>query len=248
MVTTAARFAIEARSIIKNFGDTAVLRGLDLSIPPGEVTVLVGANGTGKSTLLRILATLTKADSGSASVVGIDLAENGPLVRGLTGSVLHAPMLYSDMTVRENLMFFAALYRLSNVDDLIERFANKVGIESRLDDRVRTLSHGFQKRVALARALMHEPRILLLDEPESGLDAVSVGRLDDLIDEYRSSGRTVLMTTHVVEHGLEIADRAVVLTGGVVVLESTSPALDRASILAEYSPTRESTTKRDRRP
>ena len=235
MVSTAIQPAIDARKVVKNFGETAVLRGLDLSLPPGEVTVLLGSNGAGKSTLLRILAMLTQADSGSVSIYGVDLAADGPAARGLTGSVLHSPMLYADMTGRENLMFFASLYRLRNVDELIARTAEQVGIESVLEDRVRTLSHGVQKRVALARALMHAPRLLLLDEPESGLDSQSVSRLDDVIDEYRKAGRTVVMTTHIVEHGLEIADRAVVLSGGVVGLESSTPGQDRANILAAYS-------------
>lgn len=234
MVSIATQPAIDARTLVKNFGATAVLRELDLSLPAGEVTVLLGSNGAGKSTLLRILAMLTQADSGSVSIYGIDLAENGPAARGLTGSVLHSPMLYADMTGRENLMFFASLYRLQNVDELIARTASRVGIESRLDDRIRTLSHGFQKRVALARTLMHEPQLLLLDEPESGLDSQSVSRLDDVIDAYRKAGRTVVMTTHIVEHGLEIADRAIVLSGGVVGLESSSPDRDRANILAAY--------------
>ncbi len=234
MVSTATQPAIDARTLVKNFGETAVLRELDLSLPAGEVTVLLGSNGAGKSTLLRILAMLTQPDSGNVSIYGIDLAENGPAARGLTGSVLHSPMLYADMTGRENLMFFAGLYRLQNIGELIARTALQVGIESRLDDRIRTLSHGFQKRVALARALMHEPQLLLLDEPESGLDSQSVSRLDDVIDVYRRAGRTVVMTTHIVEHGLEIADRAIVLSGGVVGLESSSPDRDRANILAAY--------------
>jgi ABC-type multidrug transport system ATPase subunit len=235
LVSTDIQPAVEARAVVKNYGETAVLRGLELSLPPGEVTVLLGPNGAGKSTLLRILAMLTQADSGSVSIHGVDLAAEGPRARGLTGSVLHSPMLYADMTARENLIFFAGLYRLKDIDELIASNAARVGIEANLDDRVRTLSHGFQKRVALARALMHEPRLLLLDEPESGLDSQSVSRLDNVIDEYRRAGRTVVMTTHIVEHGLEIADRAVVLSGGVVGLESSSPAGDRASILAAYT-------------
>ena len=235
MVSAAIQPAVEARAVVKNFGETAVLRGLELALPPGEVTLLLGPNGAGKSTLLRILAMLTQVDSGSVSIHGVDLAQKGPAARGLTGSVLHSPMLYADMTVRENLTFFAGLYRLQNISDLIASNASRVGIEANLDDRVRTLSHGFQKRVALARALMHEPRLLLLDEPESGLDSHAVSQLDNVIDEYRKAGRTVVMTTHIVEHGLEIADRAIVLSGGVVGFESSSPGAERASILAAYS-------------
>jgi heme exporter protein A len=244
LVIAAIQPAIDARAVVKNYGETAALRGIDLSLPPGGVTVLLGSNGAGKSTLLRILAMLTQADSGSVSIYGVDIARNGPAARGLTGSVLHSPMLYADMTVRENLMFFASLFRLQNTDELIAGTSERVGIESNLDDRVRTLSHGFQKRVALARALMHDPQLLLLDEPESGLDSQSVARLDDVIDEYRKAGRTVLMTTHIVEHGLEIADRAVVLSGGAVGFESSSPGQDRADILATYSlPSHDSKTE-----
>jgi len=111
----------------------------------------------------------------------------------------------------------------------------QVGIEPRLDHRVRTLSHGFQKRVSLARALMHDPQLLLLDEPESGLDSQSVARLDQIIDNYKSSGRTVVMTTHIVDHALEIADRAVVLNNGTVGLNSTTPSHDKDEIVAAYS-------------
>jgi len=139
------------------------------------------------------------------------------------------------MSVQENLMFYADLYRLKNVEQLIATITAKVGIEPRLYHRVRTLSHGVQKRVALARALMHAPQLLLLDEPESGLDSRSVTRLDRIIDEYRSQGRTVIMTTHIVEHALEIADRAVVLNNGTVDLTSTNPARDKAEIISAYS-------------
>lgn len=235
MVSQATQLAVKADSVVKNFGETAVLRGLDLELPTGEVTVLLGSNGAGKSTFLRILAMLTQIDSGSVSMHGVDIAENGPSVRALTGSVLHAPMLYADMTVRENLLFFAEMYRLQNVEDLIADTTRRVGIEARIDHRVRTLSHGFQKRVALARALMHDPQMLLLDEPESGLDSESVAQLDSIIADYKSAGRTVVMTTHIVEHALEIADRAVVLNNGTVGLNSTKPFSDKAEILAAYS-------------
>ena len=235
MVSQATQLAVKVEVVVKNFGETAVLRDLNLELPRGEITVLLGTNGAGKSTLLRILAMLTQIDSGTVSIFGADIATSGPAVRALTGSVLHSPMLYADMSVRENLMFFADMYRLENVDDLIAQTAIRVGIEPRIGDRVRTLSHGLQKRVALARALMHDPQLLLLDEPESGLDSQSVDRLDRILDEYRSSGRTVVMTTHNVEHALELADRAVVLFYGRVGFNSENPQLDREVIQEIYS-------------
>ena len=237
MVNQATQLAVKADAVVKNFGETAVLRGLYLDLPTGEVTVLLGTNGAGKSTFLRILAMLTEIDSGSISMHGVDVAQKGPIVRAMTGSVLHSPMLYADMTIRENLMFFAEMYRLEGVDELIASTTAQVGIEPRIDDRVRTLSHGFQKRVALARALMHEPQLLLLDEPESGLDSDSVEQLDRIIENYKSMGRTVVMTTHIVEHAMEIADRAVVLNNGIVGLNKTNPSGNREEILAAYSST-----------
>jgi len=244
VVSQTTQPAVKVESVVKNFGETAVLRGLDLSLPTGEVTVLLSTNGAGKSTLLRILAMLTQADSGTVSILGTDISENGPAVRALTGSALHSPMLYADMTVRENLMFFAVMYRLTGIEDLIDQTSSKVGIEPRLDHRVRTLSHGFQKRVALARALMHAPQLLLLDEPESGLDSQSVEMLDQIIDEYRSSGRTIVMTTHIVEHALDLADRALVLTGGRIGLNSDNPQRDKALIQEVHTVHSDSTYSR----
>lgn len=230
-------FAIKVEDVVKSFAEVMVLRRIKFSLQPGEVAVILGANGAGKSTLLRILAMLTQPDSGSIDIYGNDIAKNGPQVRALTGSVLHSPMLYTDMSVRENLTLFAELYRLKNIDTLIEKNACKVGIQSRLDHRVRTLSHGFQKRAALARALMHKPQLLLLDEPESGLDSRSVSYLENVVEEYRSSGRTILMTTHIIEHALEIADKAIVITDGYVHLESTTTCLNKSNILSAYSHT-----------
>ncbi len=235
-LNTKRPLAVEAKSIVKNYDEEVVLRNVNVSLPPGDVTVLFGSNGAGKSTLIRIFAMLTRADSGRVSIYGLDIAENGPLVRGLTGTALHSPMLYNDMTVRENLEFFAGLYRLSSIDDLINHVASQLGIRPRLDDRVRELSHGFQKRVSIARGLLHEPQILLLDEPESGLDAQSVARLDYIIDEYKRSGRSVFMTTHVIDHGLDIADRALVLTDGVIGFESSTPSQDKSEINEAVKP------------
>ena len=228
-------FAIKVEDVVKSYAEVMVLRRIKFSLQPGEVAVILGANGAGKSTLLRILAMLTQPDSGSIDIYGNDIAKNGPQVRALTGSVLHSPMLYTDMSVRENLTLFAELYRLKNIDTLIEKNACKVGIQSRLDHRVRTLSHGFQKRAALARALMHEPQLLILDEPESGLDSRSVSYLENVVEEYRSSGRTILMTTHIIEHALEIADKAIVITDGYVHLESATKCLNKSNILSAFS-------------
>ncbi len=181
--------------------------------------VLLGPNGAGKTTLLRILATLTKHDAGSVTVNGFDAAAQGELVRQTTGAVLHSHMLYADLTARENLRFFARLCRISDPERRILEAAERMQVAHRLDDRVRSLSHGLAKRVALARALLHAPRLLLLDEAEAGLDQPALKLLDGVLDEHKRDGRAVVMTTHQVERGLEQADRVVVISHGRVVLD-----------------------------
>jgi heme exporter protein A len=226
---------VRLQGLVKNYGETSVLRGIDVEIPVGQIAVLLGSNGAGKTTLLRILSMLTQPDAGTVQIYGFDTSTSGPSVRAVIGAALHSPMLYADMSIRENLEFFAGLYRLESISELIEQTAIKVGISERLDQRVRTLSHGYQKRVALARSLMHNPSLLILDEPDSGLDSLSVGMLDTIIDEHRASGKTVLFTTHLLDHALAIADRAVVLDRGKVLIDSTDPESERDSILDAYA-------------
>ena len=234
-MTQTNTIAIKAEAVVKNYGAKAALRSIDLEIPTGGVTILLGSNGAGKSTLLRVFATLTRIDSGNLTIHGLEIMKEGPSIRANTGAALHAPMLYGDMSVRENLMFSASILRLPRKDTLIYETAEKVGIQDRLEDRVRSLSHGLQKKVSLARAIMHEPSLLLLDEPESGLDGRSVNQLDQIIAGYRSHNRTVVMTTHIIEHGLEIADHAVVLQHGNVILMSNDPITERSAIMNAYA-------------
>ena len=234
-MTQTNTLAIKAEAVVKNYGAKAALRSIDLEIPTGGVTILLGSNGAGKSTLLRVFAMLTRIDSGNLTIHGLEMMKNGPSIRANIGAALHAPMLYADMSVRENLMFSASILRLPRKDTLIYETAEKVGIQDRLEDSVRSLSHGLQKKVSLARALMHEPSLLLLDEPESGLDARSVNELDQIIAGYRSQRRTVVMTTHIIEHGLEIADHIVVLQHGSVILMSNDPITERSAIMNAYA-------------
>ena len=154
---------IEVTRVEKSFGNAAVLRGLDMTVRDGEVVAIFGANGVGKSTLLRVLATLTRPDHGSISVYGSDLSKQAEDARLSLGAVLHSPMLYGDLTVKENLTFFGKMFRVPDLDERVLALASRMGVTQRLDQRVRELSHGYQKRAALARALLHRPRVLLLD-------------------------------------------------------------------------------------
>jgi ABC-type multidrug transport system ATPase subunit len=224
-----ARLAAEVRGIQKAYGPVTALRGVDLAFRQGGVTVVFGSNGAGKSTLVRILAMLTRPDAGSVTIGGIDAAADGERARQLTGAVLHAPMLYADLTVRENLTFFARLYRIDAHGRVVD-VAGRLGIAHRLDDRVRTLSHGLAKRAALARALLHAPSLLLLDEPESGLDQGALAMLDGVLAEFRAPGKAVIMTTHQVERGLERSRRVVVLQQGRVALDEDSSGVSPADV------------------
>ncbi len=173
-----------------------MLSGIDLAILEGSVAIISGANGSGKSTLLRIIATLSKPSSGKVEVFGHDTQSHGETVRAMTGAMMHSPMLYSDLTVHENLTLFAQLCRLNDINSRIESVSRRLGIIELLNDSVRQLSHGFQKRVALARSIMHAPPLLLLDEPETGLDTVGLDALQEIVGEWRTSGRSAIIATH----------------------------------------------------
>lgn len=206
--------AIAAAGIRKEYGDRAVLRGVDLTVSWGEVAVLFGANGAGKTTLLRILAGLTRADDGAVHLAGLPMRRRGNRARRLVGFAGHQTMLYNDLTCRENLAFYARLYGIRDAGRRIDDALAQLNLLDRANRRVRTLSHGMQKRLAMARAILHEPAVLLLDEPESGLDAASVATLGDLLREWAESGRAALLTTHSVEVGMAWAHRALTLDGG----------------------------------
>ena len=206
--------AIAAAGVRKDYGDRAVLRGVDLTVGWGEIAVLFGANGAGKTTLLRIMAGLTRADAGTTHIAGRPMHRRGNRARRLVGFAGHQTMLYNDLTCRENLAFYARLYGIRDAGRRIDEVLEQVTLSDRANRRVRTLSHGMQKRLAMARAILHRPAVLLLDEPESGLDAQSVATLGDLLKNWAASGRAALLTTHSAEVGLAWADRSLTLAGG----------------------------------
>jgi len=215
-MTTGATEAVQVRSLEKSFGEWPVLWDLDLSVPWGQTLVLFGANGAGKTTLLRILATHVRADHGSVAVAGYSLRTRPEEIRRRIGVVGHRSLLYDDLTCRENLIYYGRLYGLKDHKPRVDEVLEKVRLGSRADHRVRTLSNGMQKRAAIARAILHEPDVLLLDEPEAGLDRESVSILDTLLAEWTDSGRSVIMTTHDLDLGLSWGHRAGVLRGGKV--------------------------------
>ena len=187
---------------------------MDLTLGWGQFLVLFGANGVGKSTLLRILSTQSRTDAGKALVAGHDLRLNPQAVRSRVGVVAHQTFLYDDLTARENLIYYGRLFGLKDPEQRTDEALAKLDMDRRSGQRLRSLSHGMQKRVAIARAILHQPPILLLDEPESGLDRGSVEVLRELLQEWAASGRTVVMTTHATELGFSWTGQVGLLAEG----------------------------------
>lgn len=215
----------------------AALRKVDIQLPYGQGLALFGHNGAGKSTLIRTLSTLIRPDDGTVRVAGFDRDSHASQIRSAVGYVGHQSLLYDDLTPRENLTFYAKLYRLPNAADLVERSLDEVGATSYADRRVRVLSNGMQKRIAIARALLHRPRVLLLDEPETGLDQGGLELLDSVVAAVKQGGASVVMATHGTERGLALAERAIVLSDGRVSLacaaSDTSVDAIQQAVLAE---------------
>ena len=212
----AVRYAVCVEGLHKSFGDWPVLWDLDLRVNWGECVVIFGANGVGKTTLLRILSTQARPESGTATVAGYDLRRQAESVRRRVGGVGHQGFLYEDLTCQENLVFYGRLFGIDDVEQRVHAVIAQVGLGRRIGHKVKTLSHGLQKRLAIARAILHQPQVLLLDEPEVGLDQESLSMLGGLLSDWTQAGRTVIMTTHNIERGLAWADRMAVLDDGKI--------------------------------
>ena len=233
--TTQDTPAILVQGLTRSFGAAPVLHNLDLQVAWGEFLVLFGANGSGKTTLIRTLASLARADSGRIHVAGRDLHRKAALARRLLGVVTHQPLLYGDLTGSENLRFYGRMFRVPDIEERILHVAGQMGLLKLLERRVRTLSHGMQKRLSLARAVLHDPPILLLDEPETGLDQEALGYLDALLTGGEGAPRTILMTTHNLERGLSLGDRVAILANGRIVFQESRQNLDIADFQDTFS-------------
>lgn len=227
--------AVVVSRVRKAYGLRPVLRDVSLAVAAGQIVAVLGPNGAGKTTLLRILATLTKPAQGNITIAGYDAVRDAHEVRRVVGYVGHAPLLYDELTARENLLFFARMYGLPNGEARADALLKLVGMRSRANDRVGTFSRGQAQRVALARGILHDPQVLLLDEPDTGLDEDAITLLHDLIDERRAAGTTTLMTTHTLERGLAWSDEVVVLAGGRVAFAGAASAMTLSNLRALYA-------------
>ncbi len=226
---------IQINSLVKNYGLNAALRGVDLHVKPGEFVALVGPNGAGKSTLMRIVATLLQPTEGQVSVGGWMFPRHAARVRRHIGLVSHQPLLYRDLSAAENLEFFARLYQLDDVQGRVEDALRKVGLFARQRDAVAGFSRGMVQRLTIARATLHEPDVLLLDEPYTGLDQDASQLLDSLLRTESENGRTILMITHDLSHGLEQSDRIAILDRGRIVTQVESRQTSEVEFLQLYA-------------
>ncbi|MBM2831923.1 MAG: heme exporter, ATP-binding protein CcmA [Dehalococcoidia bacterium] len=230
-------WAIESEGVFKSFGLKPALQGIDLKVKIGEFLTVFGPNGAGKTTLIKVLSSLSKPDSGRVLINGLDAGRHAAEARRSIGLVSHQTFLYDNLTAYENLRFYGRMFDVPNPDKRIREVIAKVGLTSRLHDRVRTFSRGLQQRLSIARAILHQPPILLLDEPETGLDQMALTLLKETVHPDSSGTderRTVLMATHNLERGLAMGDRAIVLVEGKVAYEQSTQALDLAHFCATY--------------
>ena len=205
---------IEIKDLSKKFGRHVALDGISLSVSPGESFAILGPNGAGKTTLVRVLSTLLKPTSGTVKIAGHDVAEEPEKIKRQIGVVSHNPFLYDDLTAFENLAFYADLYGVGqeNIDALIK----KVDLYERKDNLVGEFSRGMKQRLSIARSLLHEPQILILDEPGSGLDIQSKRMFYGTIKGLNEKGATVLLTTHYLDEVEELCQKAAILDRGTV--------------------------------
>jgi heme exporter protein A len=225
---------IEARSLVKAFGLQAALRGVDLEVAEGEFVTVLGPNGAGKTTLLRVLATLSQPTAGVARIGGYDVVKAGSQVRQLIGLVSHQTMLYPHLSAEDNLRFYGRLYQVNDLEKRISETLELVGLAARAEDLVRTFSRGMQQRLTIARAILHQPRVMFFDEPYTGLDQQAAAVLADVLTGVAAEGRTVLLTTHNLERGLVGCDRVIILNRGRVVHDADRAQIDPASFAGVY--------------
>ncbi|MEE8204419.1 MAG: heme ABC exporter ATP-binding protein CcmA [Dehalococcoidales bacterium] len=225
---------VEVRGLTKSFNHRPALRGIDLDIGPGESVVIFGPNGAGKTTLLKILATIMNPSSGTVLVDGLDCKKNAEEVRRRIGIVSHHTYLYNSLTAYENLEFYARMYDVPRPRERAYEVAAMVAMTARLHDRVGTLSRGMQQRLSIARSLLHKPSLMLMDEPETGLDQQAISMLWAILHEEGEAKRTVILVTHSLERGLELGDRLVILNRGRVVFQKPRQDLDLNSLRQAY--------------
>jgi len=225
---------IHAENLTRRYGYKVALRQVSLAVPAGQFVALCGPNGAGKTTLVKVLATLLQPSAGRVTIAGLDIRRDARQVRAQIGLVSHASLLYEALTAKENLVFTGRLYGVANPAARAAELLAWLGLTPVADDPVRTFSRGMRQRLSIARALVHQPSLLLLDEPFTGLDQPATAILRDWLATWRAEGRTVLLATHDLETGLTLADRVLVLSRGRLVHDGTTAGVSATAFRAIY--------------
>ena len=225
---------ITVQKLVKRFGLKTVLRGVDFQVQPGEFVALLGPNGAGKTTFLRILASLSRPSLGDINIAGYKLPQQAAQVRARLGVVSHLPLLYGELTAEENLRFYARMYNVMSSESRITEVLEMVGLNNRRRDLVRTFSRGMQQRLAIGRAVIHDPEVMLFDEPYTGLDQDASSMLDEVLRSVAAKGRTVVMTSHDLARAEDLATRFDILSRGVISATATRSGLGNSNLLDFY--------------
>jgi heme exporter protein A len=225
---------IEVRKLVKRFGLKPVLRGMNFHADPGEFVAILGPNGAGKTTFLRILASLSRPTLGEVRVAGYRLPDQAAAVRRRLGVVSHLPLLYGDLTAEENLRFYSRLYGLERENQRVAEVLDLVGLSPRRRDLVRTFSRGMQQRLAIGRAVLHDPDVILFDEPHTGLDQDACDMLDGVLRRVADQGRTIVMTSHDLARIADLASRYDVLSRGAIIASAQRAEIGQNDLLAFY--------------
>lgn len=228
--------ALQVEGLTRQFGLRKALDGVDFELPQGAFLSIFGPNGAGKTTLLRVLCTLLPPSKGTAKVYGLDVQGDAVELRAMIGFISHNPLLYPDLTAEENLRFFADMYGLERPEERVRELLVDVELDHRRLDIVRTFSRGMLQRLSIARALLHHPKLIFLDEPYSGLDPHAMDILDNLIAQVRAE-HTFVMVSHDLDKGLELCSHALILAEGRVVSMQPSSEIDRDLFGATYRAT-----------
>lgn len=223
--------------MIKAYGLKPALRGVDFRVEAGEFVAVLGPNGAGKTTLLRILASLARPTTGRVRMAGCDVPRQAARVRRLLGFVSHQPLLYGDLTAEENLRFYGRLYDVRRVAERVDEVLERVGLSARRRELVREFSRGMQQRLAIARAILHDPEVMLLDEPYTGLDQEAAEMLDELLRDAAARGRTVVMTSHDLDRATKLAARVDILAKGVIAQSLEGRQMEASRLLELYRST-----------
>ena len=225
---------IKALGISKTIGQKTILQNIDLHIKSGEFVTVFGPNGAGKSSLLKILTLVSKPSKGQVFIKGKNASANPEEFRKMIGVISHQTFLNENLTAKENLIFYGRMYGVTDLNNRIYDVLSEVGLEFSLNEPVRTFSRGMQQRLAIARAILHNPSVLFLDEPYTGLDPHAIQILNNVLANLNANNRTVFLITHNFEEGVTLSDRILFVVKGKIVYDGKKTSLNREELKNLY--------------